>query len=119
MTDSRLNTIAQIILAMIFGVGLIAFLFALVFSSTKMDQITVTIVSNLLSVLATVIVMQNSHFFKSSVPDQQNGSPLAPLEVGSAYVPPTPSGAQPNVQLSTASVPAGTPRSTPGSGTAP
>lgn len=87
MTDSRLVTINQMILAVLFGVGLLGFMFALVFAPQKLDQVTTTIVSNLLSVLGTVVVMQNTHFFKSSQPDMTAGStPLTPVTGDTPHV---------------------------------
>lgn len=80
MSDTRLNAINQMVLAVIFGVGLLCFLFALVFSPQKMDQVTITIVSNLLSVLGTVVVMQNTHFFKGTI----DTAPVPPLLPGVA-----------------------------------
>jgi hypothetical protein len=96
--NSRLVTINQMILACMFGLGLLGFLFALMFSTRQLDQVTTTIVSNLLSVLGTVVVMQNTHFFKSGVPDP------VPAVSGISSVPPGVPNVPPNPPESTASI---------------
>lgn len=66
MSDYRLKELNQMILAVLFGVGLLAFLFVLVLVPQRdLNQVAVTMISNLLSVLGTVVVMQNTHFFKT------------------------------------------------------
>lgn len=80
MTDSRLVTINQMILAVIFGVGVIGFLFVmLLVPSKELNAVAVTMISNLLSVLGTVVVMQNTHFFKSALPDTPGTPGVVPL----------------------------------------
>ena len=70
---SRLTMINQMILAIIFGIGLLLVIFALLFLPTKPDAQILTVVGTLLTTLATVVVMQNTHFFKSG-----NDTPTVP-----------------------------------------
>lgn len=80
MTDSRLVTINQMILATIFGVGLLMVIFALLFLPTSPTASVLTIVGTLITQLGTVVIMQNTHFFKSTPPDAAAGTtPLVPV----------------------------------------
>lgn len=118
MTDARLTTIAQIVLALVFSIGLLVFMGLLLFSTVKLDADAKIIISSLLSILGAVVMMQNSHFFKSATDTAPAAYPPT-LGVGAPYIPPTPiPGVQANVQLTTASVPAGTPIAATGAGTA-
>lgn len=79
MTDSRLSSINQMILACIFGVGLLLVIFALLFWPSKPDTQALTIVGTLLTTLGTVVVMQNTHFFKSGSSDTPGTPGITPL----------------------------------------
>jgi ABC-type branched-subunit amino acid transport system permease subunit len=77
ISDNRLLTINQMILALLTLVAVLAFLFVLVLVPTaNLNQTVVTIITSILSVLTTVVVMQQTHFFKSGptlgVPNVQN-----------------------------------------------
>lgn len=69
VTDSRLITINQMILATIFGVGLLMVIFALLFLPTSPTASVLTIVGTLITQLGTVVIMQNTHFFKPNQTD--------------------------------------------------
>lgn len=68
MTDNRLTTINQMILAVIFGLGLLMVIFALLFLHASPTAQTLTIVGTLITQLGTVVIMQNTHFFKTPDP---------------------------------------------------
>ena len=73
MTDARLVTINQMILAVIFGVGFIGLLFALLFINPAPSPAVLTLATSVVSVIGTVVVMQNTHFFKNTT-DPSGGS---------------------------------------------
>lgn len=79
LSDARLKIVNQMILAVIFAVGFLAFLFVLLLVPQKdLNQTYVTIVSNLLSILGTVIVMQQTHFFKAADPSPSSSTGVPP-----------------------------------------
>lgn len=85
MSDTRLLTINQMILAFITLVAVLAFLFVLVLvPQQQLNATVVTLITTVLTVLTTVLVMQQTHFFKSpsaSPGDTPNANPtpIAPL----------------------------------------
>ena len=64
-TNERLKIINQMVLAVVFGIGLLLVIFALLFVPSKPDSQVLAIVGTLLTTLGTVVVMQQTHFFKS------------------------------------------------------
>lgn len=69
LTDSRLLTINQMILALVTLMAVLAFLFLLVLvPPASLNPTVVTLITSILSVMTTVVVMQQTHFFK--VPTQ-------------------------------------------------
>jgi flagellar basal body-associated protein FliL len=70
MQNSRLLIINQMILALLTLVAVLAFLFVLVLvPPANLNPTVIAIITSILSVLTTVVVMQQTHFFKSGVPD--------------------------------------------------
>jgi flagellar basal body-associated protein FliL len=81
LSDNRLRIINQMVLAVLFAVGLLAFLFVLLLLPQKdLNQVYVTIVSNLLSIIGTVVVMQQTHFFKSPDSQSEPPTPVQPMQ---------------------------------------
>jgi hypothetical protein len=80
---------AQIGLALIFSMGFFALLFVMILYHKDLTSTELTIITSMLSVLATVLTSQMAFFFSRSrptgIPDGTGGqAPLAPFKPESA-----------------------------------